>query len=306
MSRIVLLYNPAAAGGRDQSPKLAAVASALRQQSHTVEFLATTSRGSAAQQAAAIQADVLFACGGDGTIHDVAQGLAFRQDTALGIVPLGSANALARHLKLPRDPVRAALHQLTLTPRTIPMGRVRYTTDNGERERYFLVTAGAGADGALVYKLAATNKRRLGELAYYLRAAQLALTVRLPEFDLTTEGARTATPTRAVTAMAARVWDLGGAFRPMLRGTYLGDMRLHMAAVSSPALLSLPLWFALSWLRLHAFNQLAFRGDVDSFTCGAGATGHVPVQADGDWLGYTPMTLSIVPNALRILAPTDV
>lgn len=257
-------------------------------------------------QVASLRADILFACGGDGTIHDAAQGLAFRTDIALGVLPMGSANALARHLRLPRDPVKAALQQLDLTPRIIPMGHVSFTTSEGEGERFFLVTAGAGADGMLVYKLAATSKRRLGRLAYYLTAAHLALTAHLSEFALHCERPSEPAPDLAVTAMAARVGDLGGAFSPMMRGTRLGDKHLRLAAAHRPAWLSLPMWFVLSWLRLHAFNRFAFHGDVESFTCGVGLTGHVPVQADGDWLGYTPMTISIVPNALRILAPPEV
>jgi len=56
-----------------------------------------------------------LACGGDGTIHEVLQCLASKTGkptAALGIIPLGSANALARHLRLSLDPVKAALQQL--------------------------------------------------------------------------------------------------------------------------------------------------------------------------------------------------
>jgi diacylglycerol kinase (ATP) len=305
MRRTVLVHNPAAGGGRNRMRLLQAAAEALRERGLTVDLLATVHPGSAGAQVATLDAEIIFACGGDGTIHDVVQGLAFRTDTALGILPLGSANALARHLRLPLDPVRAALAQLDLAPRTVPLGHIRYTTPDGERERYFLVTAGAGADGALIYKLTAANKLRLGRLAYYLLAAQLALTHRFPEFDLTCTPASSAVPRRVVTAMAARVGDLGGAFRPLMRGTRLQDEGLRLAAVTSPARLSLPLWFAMSWMRLQAFNRYAFTGSVQSFTCGAGSGAQVPVQADGDWLGYTPMTVSVVPGALRILAPPE-
>lgn len=303
---IVLLYNPAAAGGRDQTPTLRRVAESLRGRGHEVEILATRDRGSAGPQAAALAADVLFACGGDGTIHDIVQGLAFRDDIVLGILPMGSANALARHLGLPRDPLAAALRQLALAPRTIPMGLVRYTTRDGRQaQRFFLVTAGAGADGALVYQLAASSKLRLGRLAYYVTAARVALANSFPEFPLSTTGAAEPPPDVAITAMAARVRDLGGAFAPLLRGTHLGDMSIRMAAVHRPAWLSLPAWFALSWLRLHRFNRFAFHGSAESFTCGEGLGARVPVQADGDWLGYTPMSVSVVPDALRILAPPE-
>ncbi len=123
----------------------------------------------------------MFACGGDGTVHEVLQGLVSEsgaRTAALGVIPLGSANALARHLGLSLDPLKAALQQVDASPREIPVGKV----ECGGQARYFTVMAGAGPDGALVYSLATAQKSNFGRLAYYLRAARLYATRRFDPF----------------------------------------------------------------------------------------------------------------------------
>jgi YegS/Rv2252/BmrU family lipid kinase len=301
--RAVLLYNPNA--GRRPADRLRTielVAQALREHSIETKIIATEGPGTAGRQAAEAcerGADILFACGGDGTVHEVLQGVAFHPVTELGIIPLGSANVLARHLSLPLDSVRAAIHQLQYQPQTIPVGKVVYQSSTGEQSRYFLVMAGAGADGALVYRMLGSGKHRLGRMMYYLRSAHLFLSARFPGFRVTS-GDRT---TCAVSAMAVRVGDLGGLFSPLIRGASVNEPKLLLTTVKTPANLSLPLWFMLGWARLHRWNGYVDTRRVDSFTCAAGETGNVQVQADGEWLGQTPMTVELIANGVRLLMP---
>jgi diacylglycerol kinase family enzyme len=103
--------------------------------------------------------------------------------------------------------------------------------------------------------------------------------------------------------MTVRVGDLGGLFSPLARGASLEDPHLKLTLAMSPASLSLPAWFALSWSRLHRWNPHVRTLEADNFTCGPGETHPVQVQADGEWLGRTPMTVRLVPNALRLLMP---
>ena len=131
-------------------------------------------------------ADLVFACGGDGTLHEVIQGLARHPSATVGILPLGSANALARHLGVSFNPADAARQQLTFIRRDIPLGRVTCETAEGPRSRYFAVMAGAGPDGMLVYRMLAAGKRRLGRSVYYLQAARLFLSSRFPSFHVQT------------------------------------------------------------------------------------------------------------------------
>src|SRR5580698_11048134 len=113
MRRAVLLYNPAS--GRRHTERLRLIehiAKALRNEGLDLETIPTEAPGTAGRQTAeacTAGAEIVFACGGDGTIHEVLQGMAFQPQAVMGVIPLGSANALARHLQLSLDPVRAAL-----------------------------------------------------------------------------------------------------------------------------------------------------------------------------------------------------
>ena len=301
MRRVLLLFNPAA--GKRRGERLRVIETmerALRGRGLDVRSVATAGPGTAAAQAAAACADgvdIVFACGGDGTVHEVIQGMAFQARAALGVVPLGSANALARHLGLSLDPVRAALQQVESPGRMIPLGMVTYQSGCGEASRYFVVMAGAGPDGALMYKMLGSGKGPLGRAMYYVRSVELFFRRRFSPFTVTTPAGYR----RAVSAMAVRVADLGGLFSPLIRGADFEDAQLQLTTIAGPAGVSLPAWFALSWARLHRHNRYVRTDQVESFTCSVGESDAVQVQADGEHLGHTPMAVVLVPGALRLL-----
>jgi len=306
MRRAVLLYNPHSGRPGDRIAKIEAVAAALRREGIDIRILATEGPRTASRQAmeASTDADIVFACGGDGTIHEIVQGIVFRPDVALGIIPFGSANVLARHLQLSLDPVRAARQQINRIPRTVPIGKVTFQTANGEDSRYFVVMAGAGADGALVYKMLATGKHHFGRATYYLRAAALFCRARFSSFAIHFKSPSGEPQTvRAVSAMAVRVGDLTGLFSPLILGATVNHPKIVLTIAKTPARLSLPAWFAMSWARLHRWNRFVRTIEVEEFHCSAGHSNAVQVQADGEWLGRTPMTVKIVPDGLRLLMP---
>src|SRR5271163_2389002 len=97
-----------------------------------------------ARCAVADGSDTVFACGGDGTIHDVIQGLA-GTPVALAILPFGTANALAHDLAIPLRPSEAARVAVGGKVRRIALGRVEYQTFSGHAAaRYSTVAAGIG------------------------------------------------------------------------------------------------------------------------------------------------------------------
>src|SRR5579862_9836899 len=188
----------------------------LEQRGISVNAAETTAKGTAqrlAAEAVAAGCDTVFACGGDGTIHEVLQAVS-GTTAVLGIVPLGTANALARNLGLSLDPGQALLQQLDFVPRAIPVGEVRYATGDGEAARYFIVMAGAGPDGALMYSQPGANKSRSGRRAYYAHAAKLFLLRRFPPFRIEYRSSDLGEwlELAGVSAMCARVADLGGIF----------------------------------------------------------------------------------------------
>ena len=97
-----------------------------------------------AQGAAHEGVDVVVAMGGDGTVNEVANGLAETQ-TPMAIIPAGGTNVLARSLGIPKDPIEATWHLLANRnnpPRRLPLGRAA--------DRYFTFACGIGFDGAIV------------------------------------------------------------------------------------------------------------------------------------------------------------
>ncbi len=291
--------------------RLEEVAGVLRGNGYVTEIVATNAAGSAGEQArAAVAAGAthVFACGGDGTVHDVLQGMVREggdSDGAggavLGVIPMGSANALARHLGLSMSPVEAAWQQIRFVPRSVSVGRVEFS---GQR-RYFAVMAGAGPDGALMYRMLAGEKQRLGRLAYYVRAAGVYATHRHTAFDLeyVEHGTLARVRMRAVSAMAVRVGDLGGLFSRVVPQGDVGEGHLRLVAVRPPGWLALPLWFVTGWLGMGRWNRLLRSVAVEEFSCTPVRGGRVHVQADGDWLGTAPMRVTLVRDGVRLLMP---
>jgi diacylglycerol kinase family enzyme len=301
MRRATLLFNPGAGGALNGRAVVEQCAEVLLAASVECAVVATSSAEDVTAQArAAVERgeDAVFACGGDGTMHFALQGLAGQTRTALGVVPMGSANVLARHLGLPMDAVEAMRAQIDFASRVLPVGRVSFSTRHGVGERFFLTVAGAGPDGMLAYRMLAGSKQRMGRFSYYVRAAWLFAQQRFAAFDVEADGVRV----RAVSAMTVRVRDMGGIFSPLASGS-LDAERLTLTLVKPPARLGLPAWFGLSWARMERWNWLAETREVASFRCVPHGHERVQVQADGEHLGRAPMEVSLVRDAVRLIVP---
>jgi diacylglycerol kinase family enzyme len=215
---------------------------------------------------------------------------------------------LARNLGLSLDPVRALQQQLSFAPRDISAGEVRYATDDGEGRRYFTVMAGAGPDGALVYRELAGRRSRLGRSVYYAHAARLFLTRRFPAFRVEYRRSDSGEWEERLAAgvMCARVANLGGVFSRLTRGGTLLDADLELVMVKPPAGIGLPAWFALSTVGLHARNPWLETMRVSEFRCVPLAAAQcIHAEADGEWIGCLPMSVRLVPQAVRILMPNE-
>ncbi len=127
-----------------------------------VDVAVTTRPGDAtllARQAALDGIAIVAALGGDGTVNEVANGLA-GTDSSLAILPAGMANVFARSLGIPDDPIEATgwlVENPDISPRRVPLGRVA--------DRYFTVSCGVGLDAAIVREVERRQwtKKRLGD-----------------------------------------------------------------------------------------------------------------------------------------------
>ncbi len=304
---VTLIVNPAAGRAALLKWRMEQAGMLLARRGCALRVVETTAEaGSGARLAAEAAATsvAVMACGGDGTVHDVVQGVAWT-GVPLGVLPLGTANALARNLDLPLEPLAALERLLTYEAVTLPLGEVV----NGSGRRLFVVMAGCGPDGALVHALegeaAARFKARLGRSAYYLQAARLFVTRRWPPFEVEYRLAGAAEgewmTTRAAAVIASRVADLGGVFSGLTPRARLTSPSLQVHLLPAPAHVSFAAWFALS--RLGLPNPWLKTVEVEEVRCSG--DGRVYAQADAEPLGGLPVTLRMVPAALSLLMPAQ-
>jgi diacylglycerol kinase family enzyme len=162
----VLIVNPNA--GRLSEQIRGDVVAALRAR-FQIEAFSTTARDtgiSVAAEAAAGDAPLVIAFGGDGHVNEVANGLA-RTESRLGIIPGGTMNVFARALEIPLDPFDAIEHlmeRLDRAPRVVPLGKMD--------DRYFTFSAGCGFDAEAAQRVEryVPAKRRFGEAFFFWSA----------------------------------------------------------------------------------------------------------------------------------------
>ncbi len=263
--------------------------------------------------AVAAGSDTVFACGGDGTIHDVIQGLA-GTPVALAILPFGTANALAHDMGVPFRPGEAARAALNGTVRRIPLGRVEYEDFEGNTAaRYFTVAAGIGVDAHLFYKLASHLKNRSGMAAYYLKAWQLWATYRMRHFEVEYQNGSGHRQQALLTELlAVRIRFFGNVLREFVPGASLDrdDLRAVMCRTESRS----------AYLQYVAAALLGRRErkvkGIDLVSCSevvcrraekAGKNGgrdeRVYVEADGELIGRLPARMTVQPDALSLVFP---
>jgi YegS/Rv2252/BmrU family lipid kinase len=303
-----LVVNASAGRKKDLQTLVHALAQVLEQSGVQATAVLTAAAGEAQSigAAAANKSDAVFACGGDGTVHEVLQGLV-GTTAALGVVPLGTANVFARNLNLSLNPIKALEQQLNFAPRAISVGEARYTTRESEVTRYFTVMAGAGPDGALVYRLLAGKRSKLGRSAYYAHALRLFLTRNFPPFRVryrTSDGEWV--EQRGVSVMCSRVANLGGVFSRLTSESSKSESDLLLSIVKPPARVGLPAWFALSRIGLKAQNPWLNEVRVSEFLCTPIETNHrIHAELDGEWVGNLPMSVRLKPQAVLLLMPKN-
>jgi lipid kinase YegS len=153
-------------GGRADLPELRQMVSWVRERGHAVDVRVTWSRGDGEALTAAAAdrgTDAVIACGGDGTLNEVVNGLDGR-DVPLGVVPLGTANDFARQTGIPEE----ADHAMDVILRRKPV-RIDTASMNGRR---FLNVSTGGVGAEATAETPPEAKESLGPLAYAISAVR--------------------------------------------------------------------------------------------------------------------------------------
>jgi diacylglycerol kinase (ATP) len=314
MRQVALIYNPAS--GQYSARREAAVGeimAVLRQAGIQAEAFETGSPGSAiklAEEAVQTGFDTILACGGDGTVHEILQGLV-GTETALGVVPLGTANALAADLGLIAPPAKVASKLLEASPARVSVGRIHYHDKSGSpSSRYFIVAAGVGADALLMSRLDTRLKRRLGYVLYLIEAFRIWATSSFPLFEavLPENGDGGSRVVDVSQLLAVRVRSFGGVLRTLAPGASLRNGSLSLLAFRTQSRLRYLLFLLAVIAGRHTFKREVELLDTPSIECRAREGSREPlfVEADGEVLGSLPVRLEVVPHSLTLLIPPGV
>ena len=179
-----------------------------------------------ALEAVASGAELVIAWGGDGTINEVGRALVQREDAeaaapapALGIIPGGSGNGLARELNIPFDPAGAIERAMRATARRVDAGELG--------DRLFFNVAGIGLD-AHVAAVVSTRVHHRGLLPYLKASAGDLLRYKPVEYTIDIDGRTTHTPALVIALANSKQWGFGAQIAP---GADLADGLLDFVVV---------------------------------------------------------------------------
>ncbi len=295
--QVSLIYNPTAGGLRRDPKQIERLLCAVGGHGIDVIPRATTHTGHATQlarEAVNEGADVVIVCGGDGTINEAAQSLV-GTGTALAAWPCGTANVLAKEMRLPGNEEALAKLIAGRNVRTISVGRAM--KPGSDWQRFFLLMAGIGLDATIVEGVDLGLKRLTGIGAYL--ASGLSYLARLPltPFSIDFNGRRhESTFTVISNAASYAVWFT------VAPGARLDDDKLDVCVFNSRSRLA---YLSYAFLCMAGGSHTRSPKVVyqPAREVWANSNDHALVQLDGDVVGYLPMRFEIVPQALRIIAP---
>lgn len=269
----------------------AAMERALRARGMKCELTVTERAGDAYHLAARADADCVVAVGGDGTVNEIANALAIH-DALLAILPLGSANVVARELRMPFHPEELADLIIRRSVREIDVGL------HGTRR--FLLGAGAGPDAAIVEAVHARRGQRLGKIAYVLPTLRVFWNYKYPKVHVRMDGEEVCDDGEYVIAGMCRYSAAVFPFTPKAR---IDDGLLDLCVMRRLNLPKMAWLAAAAWLpgftrRRHVLYR---QGREIEMTPVDGK--RIPLQIDGDPAGALPATFRVQPRALRVIAP---
>lgn len=229
---------------------------------------------------------IIVAVGGDGTVNEVASGLLHSQ-AALGIVPTGSGNGLARHLRIPMSASKAL--------KVIAENHV-ITIDSGEvNGQPFFCTAGVGFDATVAERFSKIKGRGL---INYIKASLNEYRSYKPEFITDQEGKQY--QGFLLTICNANQYGNNVFICPTAQ---LNDGKLDLVQISPLSLFQFPLFlFQLVNKNIHQ-NKNYLRNSFSSITLKRKIAG--PLHIDGDPVDdVSELSFRCVPKSLNILVPT--
>jgi YegS/Rv2252/BmrU family lipid kinase len=300
--KTVFLVNPASANGKTGKrwPQIARAAHAAGLRGEATFSERAGQLGELAREAVDDGASLLVVVGGDGTVHEVVNGIAGREGVELALIPRGTGWDFARTHAIPKrlgDALRIATDG---TARPFDLGRAGYQANGHRADAWFANMASVGMSGAVAAKANSTTKA-LGAKTSYLLALGVVF-ARWQNVHLKVEvdaETREASMEDAIVAV----------------GRYLaGGMMITPDAEPDDGLFDVLLIGDLTKTELVRVMPKIYRGThlphpkgevLRGRTVSIEADEPLPIQLDGEQPGTTPARFEIVPAAIRLRVPTS-
>lgn len=313
----LVIVNPTSAGGRTRGawPR---VASDLRTHFGSFNCVLTEKGGDAkrlAAQGAQEGRELIIACGGDGTVNEVANGiLESGVDTELGILPSGTGGDFRRTLGLSTHIATAARSLRTGATRRIDVGRVTYQTkDDAEETRHFLGVASCGMSGQIIKRVKAETTQWLpfdksrwlsGRLKFATATLQATLTSANTSLVYKIDDGEERR-LRVANFCIANARFFGGGMK-VAPQALLDDGRFDIVIIGDLS----PLEIITNSPRLYAGAHLSMKQVHHTRSTRvhlrpARDNARVALEVDGELPGHLPATFEIIPKALRVRVPKN-
>lgn len=300
---LTVIVNPHA-GRRRVGEEIPELERTLRARGLDYRLLRTQGRGDAtrfARQALESGGRFVVAVGGDGTVHEVVNGMfgpegtPVGEDPVLGVVAAGSGCDFVRTFGLPGDATRACHHLEGDNTYPLDVGKVTYTTASGTSDaRVFVNVAEAGL-GAAVAARAERMSARLGQAKYFV-----GFWLTLPRFKLANVNVRADRRTYegpAYMIVVGNAQYYGGGMKVSPR-SYPGDGVVDVLIFKGPksdSFTMLPKIYRGEHVPNDHIEELRVRHELV-----VEADRALPIEADGEVLGTTPVTVHVLPQPIRM------
>lgn len=289
-SSILIIGNPGA--GSFSQKKITTAIRVFRQEETDVELYLTQKKGDAenrAIQAVKEEHTLIVAAGGDGTINDVANGLA-GSDLAMGILPMGSTNVLSKEIGISSSLTTAVAQVLSGKNHLLPLGRVQLLEE--ETSRYFLLMADIGYGGKTVCELNPNLKSISSKTAFVVSGMKNLITNNIEKLFFKIDGLSYS----GYHVIISKVSRYGGNFRVspdasvenpelsvcIFKGSKRSDLARYIYGVMTG--------------QHHHFDDVICRQCREIIV-----EGNAHIQIDGNYFGETPVKIDAIQNAFSLV-----
>jgi len=286
----VIIANPVAkrfsVSGLDKATSL------LCSEGYRIEVKRTSYKGEAekiARDAASKGIPLVIAAGGDGTFNEVINGIAMT-GTAMGIIPMGTTNVLAKELGIEED-IDGSIKRI-INGRVYLLSIGLITLQSPPLSRYFCLMAGIGFDGEAVFGCLDPLKRSLGKGAYILSGLKTLIGFKPEPLTFSFDSEIRV----GYSAIIGKASKYGGHFK-VTPDASLFKSDLYIYLMHGRRRLDILRYF----IAILSGRHRGLKDITYSRVREVAVEGRAKVQIDGDYIGCTPAIIRVIPDAVRMV-----